>query len=159
MRGFLCAALGLVLALLPCFQAAGEPVYLRVIARGDSRLAQAEKLRVRDAVRCALPADGTDVSTALPRIALAARRAGNARVTLRCWQPPGERAGLTVYVELGPATGHNWWGVLYPEALKLCAIEEPSAKPVADETDAPVVFSWPILRWLAGLLGWKATGL
>ena len=79
--------------------------------------------------------------------------------TLRCWQPPGERAGLTVYVELGPATGHNWWGVLYPEALKLCAIEEPSAKPIADETDAPVVFSWPVLRWLAGLLGWKATGL
>ena len=64
----------MLLALLPCFQAAGEPVYLRVIARGDSRLAQAEKLRVRDAVRCALPADGADVSAALPRIALAAWR-------------------------------------------------------------------------------------
>ena len=52
MRGFLCAALGLLLALLPCFQAAGEPVYLRVIARGDSRLAQAEKLcRVADDAR------------------------------------------------------------------------------------------------------------
>ena len=158
MRGFLCAALAALLAAFPCLQAAGEPVYLRVVARNGSRLAQAEKLRVRDAVRCALPGGADALPAALPRLALAARRMGNARITLRCWQPPGEETGLTVYVELGPAAGRNWWGVLYPAALTLCAAGPPAAERPAN-ADGRITFTWPVLDWLAGLLGWKAAGL
>lgn len=151
MRGFWCAALALLLALLPGYRAAGE-VYLRVIGAGNSRLAQAEKLRVRDAVRCALPDDAAALPAALPQLALAARKAGNGRMTLRCWQPPGKAPGLTVYVELGTGAGHNWWGVLYPEALTLCAASP--SQPWHPDVDR-IAFSWPVLDWLAGLLGWK----
>ena len=53
----------------------------------------------------------------------------------------------TVYITLGEGKGHNWWGVLYEDALLWARADE------GEEKDGEVVFLWPIWEWLCRLLG------
>ena len=136
----------LLLALMLCAPSAGAAVYMRVVARDDSLMGQREKYAVRDAVLAACPADGAHLPAALPRIARAAGAvAPDSRVCLRLWQPDEKTpAALTVYITVGEASGQNWWGVLYGDALQLAG----------EETgEADVCFCWPFLAWVRRLLG------
>lgn len=155
MRRFLCLLLCVLFAIGSSLSAKAETQYLRVIAQSNSALAQEEKLRVRDAVLCALPASPDALPAALGSIAWAARRIAPCQVSLRFWQPPNEPPALTLYIEIGAAEGRNWWGVLYPELLALTA-ESTSAPSRSGDTTQPV-FSWPWLAWLAQRLGISAS--
>ncbi len=181
---------GLLAAALICCgvpnRAAGEEapvcqaIYLRVVARDDSPEAQAEKLRLRDAVRAACPARCADPQALLPLIQSIAAPFAPCRVDLRPWTPGGGvPPAPTVYILLGEGAGHNWWGILYPNALLWARLEEePTDRDEPKETDAAeqskpngedaaspahpneepppprqVEFVWPILAWIRGLLG------
>lgn len=147
MRGKL-FVLALVCALLFSFPARGEgPWRMRVIARGNSRLAQAEKLAVRDCALARAPGASGMTAEAFARMAWAARKRADCRVTLRCYSPDGAIAPApTVYITIGRGGGHNWWGALYPQAAALTAEE-------TGEREAEVV--WPLWDWLRGVLtGW-----
>ena len=143
MRKFVCLILS---ALLSLPVGASAEWYVRVVARGDGPAAQAEKIRVREAVLSACPRDPEALFDALPRILAAARRiAPDADVTVRPWAPEGRDCCPTLYVTLGKGQGRNWWGVLYEDALNLAA-EDPSA-------DGEVVFVWPVVDWVLAVLG------
>ena len=158
---------------------ADRAVYLRVVARDDSEEAQAEKLQVRDAVRAACPGQCADPQELLPLIQSIAASFAPCRVNLRPWTPGGGvPSAPTVDILLGEGAGHNWWGILYQNALLWVRIEEEPAE--CDETseeetaarhepggeasvssdqpskEAPppreVEFVWPLLTWLRGLL-------
>ena len=136
----------LLLAMMLCAPSAGAAVYMRVVARDDSLAGQQEKYAVRAAALAACPADPAGLPAALPRIARAARGiAPDSRVRLRLWRPDEKTpAALTVYITVGEAGGHNWWGVLYGDALQLAGEE-------AEEEG--VCFFWPFLAWVRQLLG------
>lgn len=151
MRRFLCLLLCALFAIGSSLSAKAETQYLRVVAQSNSALAQEEKLRVRDAVLCALPASSDALPATLGSIACAARRIAPCQVFLRFWQPPNEPPALTLYIEIGAAEGRNWWGVLYPELLALTA--ESMSSPCSSGEPPHPVFSWPWLAWLAQRLG------
>ncbi|MCR4885418.1 MAG: hypothetical protein K5919_00695, partial [Clostridiales bacterium] len=67
MRAVLCLIASVLLSLSP-----GERWYVRVVARSDAPAAQAEKIRVRDAVLRACPERPEALPAALPRILAAA---------------------------------------------------------------------------------------
>ncbi len=143
MRKFVCLILS---ALLSLPVGASAEWYVRVMARGDGPAAQAEKIRVREAVLSACPRDPAALFDALPRILAAARRiAPDADVTVRPWAPEGKAQRPTLYVALGEGKGRNWWGVLYEDALFLAAED-------ATE-DGEVVFVWPAVDWVLAVLG------
>ena len=97
-------------ALLMMGAARGEEgVYLRVIARDDSREAQAEKLRVRFQVLAALPTEPLGAWALLPVAEVAAQSIADCAVRVALWSPgPGLPAAPTVVVTIGPGAGHNW---------------------------------------------------
>ena len=109
--------------------------------------AQAEKLAVRDCALARAPGASGMTAAAFARIAWAARKRADCRVTLRCYSPGGAIAPApTVYITIGRGEGHNWWGALYPQAAALTAEE-------TGEREAEVV--WPLWDWLRGVLtGW-----
>ena len=141
MRGFFCVLASLLLAWAP----QGD-WYIRVVARNDGAAARTEKLRVRDAALACCPASPEQLPPALPAIRSAVERiAPDAAVTLRSWAPPGRPARPTLYIALGAARGHNWWGLLYEDAARMAA---------EGETDGgEITFVWPWWEWLRGLLG------
>lgn len=141
MRRFLSVGL----ALLLCLSSAEAEIYMRVVARDDSPAAQAEKYAVRAAALAACPDRPAGLLSALPRIARSAKAAApDSRVSLRLWRPDAKTpAALTVYITVGEAGGHNWWGVLYGDALKLAGEEE----------GEDICFRWPFLTWIRQLLG------
>lgn len=122
--------------------------YLRIIGRDDTPAAQEEKMRVRQAVWAQCPQDAGNIKNALPAIQRAAEAVSPCRVEIRSWSPDGENpAAPTVYITLGEGKGHNWWGVLYEDALLWARADE------GEEKDGEVVFLWPIWAWLCRLLG------
>ena len=107
----------------------GRTVYLRVIGRDDTPEAQAEKLLVRDAVRAACPAQCADPEALLPLIQSVAASLAPCQVDFRLWTPGGGvPSAPTVYILLGEGAGHNWWGVLYQNALLWARIDEKPAE-------------------------------
>lgn len=124
----------------------GQKIYMRVVARDDSAAGQAEKYAVRDAALAACPENAAGLLSALPGIERAAQAAApDSRVRLCFWQPDKKTpAAPTVYITVGNGGGHNWWGILYEDALAL-----------AGEKDGEGTFSfyWPFLAWLKGILG------
>lgn len=133
----------------------GEEIwYLRVIGRDDTASGQEEKIRVRNAALSACPENLADMGETLTAIQRAAERLAPCRVEIRLWRPDEKTpAAPTVYITVGEGRGHNWWGLLYKNALLLSRMdtEETDA-----ETDGAVIFEWPILeavlRWL-GITG------
>ena len=149
MRGSFLAFLALVLAamlfLLPLCAGAEETWYLRVVARDDSPAAQAEKLRVRDAVLAMCPCDAADLPSYLPAISAAAGKMAPCQTEIRLWTPDEKTlAAPTVYITIGAAEGKNWWGVLYEDSLLLAQADE--------QPQEGVVFLWPWLAWLRNFL-------
>ena len=135
-----------------------ETVYLRVIARDDSEAAQAEKLRLRDAVAAVCPARCDHPETLLPLIQSVAAAYAPCEVEIRVWTPGGGvPPAPTLYITLGPGTGRNWWGVLYQNAVLWAQAEPAETQPEAEDTAASpgggVTFIWPLLSWLLGLVG------
>ena len=122
--------------------------YLRVIARDDSTAAQAEKLRVRDAVLFLCPERAQDLAAALPDIHAAVQAIAPCAMEIRSWTPDAARvpAAPTLYVTVGAGQGHNWWGLLYEDSLLMAQAE-------ADDTEE-ITFVWPIVTWFLRLLGW-----
>ena len=144
---------------------------LRVVARGDSALAQEEKLRVRDALLAVCPVRAEGLPRAWGRLAVLAERAGG-KLSLRFWSPDAaEPPALTVYVTLGEGRGKNWWGILYPDAAKLVSRPDPAqsandnspdnaafisdkSSDAADPISAPAIrVVWPWWNWLKHLFG------
>ena len=142
------ALIAMLAALCVCGTARGEETwYMRVIARDDTALGQTEKERVRDAALSALPRRAADIPACLGQIARAANRIAPCTAEIRLWSPDENTpAAPSVYLTVGSGQGHNWWGILYEDALAL-------ARADAEETqgDAPV-FLWPLweklMRWL-----------
>ena len=127
---------------------AEERWYMRVIARNDSRQAQEEKLRVRDAVWAACPQDAEALPDALSTIEKTAESIAPCRVEIREWSPSSALpVAPTLYITIGEGEGHNCWGVLYADSLLLAQAEE-----IPDEPDK-VEFVWPVWRWLLSLFG------
>ncbi|MBR5111350.1 MAG: hypothetical protein IK099_14320 [Clostridia bacterium] len=122
--------------------------YLRVIARNDSIEAQEEKLRVRDAVTAACPADAAALPFSLHDIEKAAESIAPCRVEIRSWTPDEALpAALTLYITVGEGRGHNCWGVLYADSLRMAQAEEIPGEPERVE------FVWPIWSWILHLFG------
>ncbi len=147
----------------------GTLLRVHVIAADDTAAMQALKLPVRDAVR-ARYAELADVRASmltearrlLPDLTeaaeLAAQNAGydgpvsvrvetrrfGARVLSGLCVPAGDYPALMI--RLGDATGHNWWGLIDPDAaLRAAAIGETS--------DAAWQFDWSWEGFLSALLG------
>ena len=147
---WIAAAAVLTLTVCVCRGGNGERWYLRVIGRDDTRAGQEEKMRVRNAVLAACPEDGGKLSACLSKIKKAARSAAPCEVEIRLWAPgPMYPAAPTLYVTVGAGRGHNWWGVLYEDAVLFAKADE------GDETDEPgtVHFVWPLWETLRKWLG------
>ena len=120
--------------------------YLRVIAKDDSPKAQEEKLQVRDAAWAACPPCLDELPEALDRIRKAAEEIAPCTVEIREWTPgDGMPAAPTLYITIGEGKGHNWWGVLYRDAVRLARAE--------GEDAGAVSFIWPVWEWLLRLFG------
>ena len=137
LAGLLTAAL--LWGMCPCHGAVCEEapvcptIYLRVVARNDSEEAQAEKLQVRDAVLAVCPGQCAEPGALLPLIQSVAASFAPCRVDIRPRTPGGGVAPApTVYILLGEGNGHNWWGILYQNALLWARIGEEATK--CDET-------------------------
>lgn len=154
MRGFLLPLLSLALTamlfLMPLCGGAEETWYLRVVARDDTPAAQAEKLRVRDAVWAVCPSNASTLPSCLSALSIAAREITPCcQVELKSWTPDEKTpAAPTVYITIGAAEGKNWWGILYEDSLLLARAEEQPG----EQPNAGVVFLWPWLAWLRDLL-------
>ena len=118
-------------------QAVGEEWYVRVIARDDSAAAQREKMRTAAAVLRAVPGNAGEMPFRLARIFAAARGESDCRCSVRLWSPD-EKTPLrpTCYIVIGQGGGHNWWGVLFPDSLRLLG---------EVETGDGVRFTFPLL--------------
>ena len=122
--------------------------YLRVIARDDTSEAQAEKLRVRDAVIAACPEEEMLLPASFDVIKKAAESAAPCRVEIKEWSPDESALpALTLYITVGEGRGHNVWGVLYADSLLMAKAGD------IPEDPERVEFVWPIWRWLLGLFG------
>ncbi len=141
-------ALILAWAIGAVFPARGEGTwYLRVIARNDGAQAQAEKMRVRSAVLAACAGEKGPSPAAFARMEAAAAALAPCRVEKLFWSPGGDAPPRpTVYITLGEGAGHNWWGVLWQDSLKIAQAEE-------GEETGQVEFLWPLWDWLLSLLG------
>ena len=166
MRGFRIGAVILAVFLLlsgACPGQAEDIWYLRVIGRDDTALGQAEKLRVRDAVWAACPDEPASLPLALPAVRAAAEAAAPCRVEIRMWSPDGRCAPApALYVTVGPGLGHNWWGVLYQDAVLLARMEEEEEQEKPREDDK-IILCWPLLdrllKWLGSLGAGRAKSI
>ena len=129
------------LLLLVCmpFSARGE-MYIRIIARDDSWTAQMEKVQFRDEILPLLPENPRE----LPRAIREIQRNYACQIEIRPWAPEGKALYPTVYITLGEGRGHNWWGVLFPDSLRLAKMGE-------NET-GEITFRYPIFTFLFGWL-------
>lgn len=149
----------------------GEWLRLHVVAHDDTPAMQAVKLEVRDAVRetyaAHAPENGGSMlagaAALLPELTEAARTAardagfdGPVTVELGPAAFDGRRlAGQIIpagtypalVVRLGEARGHNWWGLLDPEA----AI---GAAAVGEMDGGDLVWDWSLRSLWEGLFGW-----
>ncbi len=140
MRRFFCILLLGAAVLLPV-QARGE-AYIRILAQDDSLAAQREKILFRDVLlsRCA----GEEALFA----ALAEMEAaGLLEWEIRPWAPAGHPLRPAVYIALGEGRGRNWWGVLFPDALKMAQLGEAGGE--------GVTLCYPIFTFLFGWLWGK----
>lgn len=131
----------LLLAVLPV-SARGE-MYIRILARDDSFSAQMEKIRLRDALTPLL----SENSRAMPGMLAEAGEKYGFRAEMRRWAPAGKGLKPTVQIRLGEGKGHNWWGVLFPDSLRLAQTGE-------NET-GEITFHYPIFTFLFGWLWGK----
>ena len=135
----------LLLCAAPWAQAAW---YYRVIARDDSPAAQTEKLRVRDAVIQACPQRENDLPSFISEIKKAAESVAPCRVEIKDWSPDTKMPlASTVYITIGEGRGHNCWGVLYADSLRMAQAEDIPEEP------EKVEFVWPVWRWILSLFG------
>ena len=148
LRRWACAAAALWL-LFSVPGKAAERWYIRVVAENDTPAAQAEKIRVRDAALAACPPEPGGLWEGLDAVRRAAEKAAPCRVEIRPWAPAaGMLPGPTLYITLGAGEGHNWWGILYEDALLMaCPGEETEIR------EERVEFVWPLWQWLCALLG------
>ena len=117
---------------------ARAPVYLRVVGADDTREAQAEKLRGRDAVLRAVPRDPRLLPAAMKRIAAAARAVAPCTVQFVLYAPKKESLPhLTLLIRVREADGHNWFGLLYQESYALFSSGEGAR-----------TFRFPFFDWL-----------
>lgn len=121
------------------FAARGE-MYIRIIARDDSLSAQQEKILIRNEILPLLPENARDLPQALQEI----ERNFGCRAKIRPWAPLGRPLRQTVYITLGEGKGYNWWGILFPDSLRL-------AKMGGHET-GEITFRYPIFTFLFGWL-------
>ena len=129
------------LLLLVCmpFSARGE-MYIRIIARDDSWAAQMEKFQFRDEILPLLPENPRE----LPRKIREIQQNYACRIEIQPWAPAGKVLCPAVCITLGEGRGHNWWGVLFPESLRLAKMGE-------NET-GEIIFRYPIFTFLFGWL-------
>jgi stage II sporulation protein R len=144
----------------------GDIVRLHVIAQSDSPEDQAFKLRVRDAVLAALEpyteecsdfdeiyraleAGAADAEAAARQLALSEGRDVPIHVETGIFEfderelegkvvPAGEYRAMRVII--GGGAGHNWWGIMYPDATPL-------------KSDGDTIYYSIVIEWLMGLLG------
>lgn len=144
----------------------GDIVRLHVIAESDSPEDQAFKLRVRDAVvealepylqgcgdsdavYAALEAGAADAGAAARELAISEGadipihvETGIFEFDERefggCCVPAGEYRAMRVVI--GTGGGHNWWGIMYPDAMPL-------------ESDGDTIYYSIVIEWLMELLG------
>lgn len=109
---------------------AEEVLYMRVVARDDTAIAQREKYAVRNAALLLGPGG----------VELLEKWHPLCRVERKIWQPDEKTPPAeTVYITIGPGEGRNWWGVIYPQASHWAM--QPGEEAVA----------FPFLHWLKGL--------
>lgn len=133
MRLFCC----LLVALSMAVPAYGE-IYLRVVGANDTVQAQAEKLRVRDAVLRAVPDDPRLLPAALTQIQSAASLVAPCTAQLVLYAPNKESLPRpTLLIRVREAGGHNWFGLLYQESFSLFSSGE------GERT-----FHFPFFEWL-----------
>lgn len=124
MRVFIRAAALTAVMLLLASSAAGEEWYIRVIARDDTAAARQEKMRTAAAALRAMPRDAEAMPLCLPRVFAAAREESDCRCCVRLWSPDEKMPPRpTCYIVIGQGGGHNWWGVLFPDSLRLLGSE------------------------------------
>ena len=139
------AAIVLFLAVIPSARAEW---YYRVIGQDDTAAGQTEKIRVREAALSACPPLEEDLFSALPEIKKAAESVALCRVEIKCWSPGNDLPfAQTLYITVGEGRGHNCWGILYADSLRMAQAEEIPEEP------EKVEFVWPIWTWLLSLLG------
>lgn len=145
MRVFLIRITALAAALmLLAGSAVCEEWYIRVIARDDSEAARREKMRTALAALRAMPEKPEELSACLPLVFAAAERESDCRCDVRFWSPDAETPPRpTCYIVIGPGGGHNWWGVLFPDSLRLMG---------QGENGAGVRFAFPLLSRAMRLL-------
>ncbi len=153
----------------------GEWLRFHVIAQDDTAAMQAVKAPVRDAVRRAY-AEAADRDASmlenarmlLPCLTEAARRAAeeqgftgevtvslaeerfDARLLERYVIPAGVYPALVV--RLGEAQGHNWWGLIDPEASMRAAC-------CGEAEEGSVEWDWSLGAILEALLGFRPAWL
>lgn len=141
----------LIIAGVVCFSmhgAAEAQWYYRVVARNDTAEAQAEKYRVREAVLAACPPNAEELISAFTSVTKAAQRAAPCRTEIKAWSPDAQTPQApTVYITIGEGAGHNCWGVLYADSLRMAQAEEIPEEPERVE------FIWPIWQWILSLFG------
>ena len=120
--------------------AARGEMYIRIIARDDSLSAQQEKNLIRNEILPLLPENARDLPQALQEI----ERNFDCRAEIRPWAPAGRPLRPTVYITLGEGQGHNWWGILFPDSLRLAKMGETEA--------GEIIFRYPIFTFLFGWL-------
>lgn len=138
----------LSVALLSAVQSGQAEWYYRVIGQDDTASGQMEKICVRDAALSACPPLEENLFSALPEIKKAAESVAPCRVEIKCWSPGNSLPSApTLYITIGEGRGHNCWGVLYADSLRMAQAEE-----IPEEPDK-VEFVWPIWTWLLSLFG------
>ncbi len=146
MRRFLSLLLCCFLILLGS-AGAEDAMYIRVVGADNSPAAQATKLQVRDAVLRLCPDNPDALDAALPALLDAACQIAPCTLAVRDWTPEENMPALpTVYIVVGAGTGHNWWGVLYGDALKMTG---------EDIGTDEITFVWPLWDWFLSLFGQK----
>ena len=85
--------------------------------------------------------------SALPEIKMAAESIAPCRIEIKCWSPEKKLPALTLYITIGEGRGHNCWGVLYADSLRMAQAEE-----IPEEPDK-VEFVWPLWQWILSLFG------
>ena len=143
MRKFGCIAL--LFFLLWAALAEGEEIqYIRVISREDTKEAQLEKYRVRDAILLLLY-QAEDVNKMLPAIERRANQIAPCSISIRSWGPKGMEEAPTLYIRIGQGQGPNWWGILYPKGVAWAGEREEGVA---------LHFIWPLWARVRGWLGW-----
>ena len=138
----------LSVVLLCTAQGANSEWYYRVVARDDTAAGKIEKIRVRNAAVKACPPREENLLSALPEIRKAAESVSPCRVEIKTWTPGNHLPPiLTLYITIGEGRGHNCWGVLYADSLRMAQAEDIPEEP------EKVEFVWPVWRWILSLFG------